>query len=53
MISARTRPVLVGLESIDLVAHSAGTRLALATATQFPDRVRSMALITPPATWLT
>ncbi|WP_308289698.1 alpha/beta hydrolase, partial [Microbacterium sp. BF1] len=43
----------LGLESIDLVAHSAGTRLALATATQFPDRVRSMALITPPATWLT
>lgn len=43
----------LGLESVDLVAHSAGTRLALATATQFPGRVRSMALITPPATWLT
>lgn len=43
----------LGFESIDLVAHSAGTRLALATATQFPDRVRSMALVTPPATWLT
>lgn len=43
----------LGLESIDLVAHSAGTRLALATAAQFPDRVRSMALVTPPATWLT
>ncbi|MFB7252482.1 alpha/beta fold hydrolase [Microbacterium sp. NPDC056234] len=43
----------LGLEVVDLVAHSAGTRLALATAAQFPDRVRSMALITPPATWLT
>lgn len=42
----------LGLRSVDLVAHSAGTRLALATATQFPSRVRSMALITPPATWL-
>lgn len=43
----------LGLQSVDLVAHSAGTRLALATATQFTSRVRSMALITPPASWLT
>ncbi|MDM8086008.1 alpha/beta hydrolase [Cellulomonas cellasea] len=43
----------LGLDTIDLVAHSAGTRLALAAAAQFPDRVRSMALVTPPATWLT
>lgn len=42
----------LGLKSVDLVAHSAGTRLALATATQFTSRVRSMALITPPASWL-
>lgn len=41
------------LGSVDLVAHSAGTRLALATAARFPGRVRSMALVTPPATWLT
>lgn len=43
----------LGLEAVDLVAHSAGTRLALATAAQFPGRVRSMALVTPPAAWLT
>jgi pimeloyl-ACP methyl ester carboxylesterase len=43
----------LGLDDVDLVAHSAGTRLALATAARFPGRVRSLALITPPATWLT
>lgn len=43
----------LGLASADLLAHSAGTRLALATATRFPDRVRTMALVTPPARWLT
>lgn len=43
----------LGLTSADILAHSAGTRLALATATRFPDRVRSMALVTPPASWLT
>lgn len=42
----------LGLGSIELIAHSAGTRLALATATQFTSRVGSMALITPPASWL-
>ncbi|WP_243842084.1 alpha/beta fold hydrolase [Microbacterium hydrocarbonoxydans] len=43
----------LGLEAADLVAHSAGTRLALAAATRFPARVRTMALVTPPAMWLT
>jgi pimeloyl-ACP methyl ester carboxylesterase len=43
----------LGLESVDLVGHSAGTRLALAAATRFPGRVRSTALVSPPATWLT
>lgn len=43
----------LGLDTIDVVAHSAGTRLALATAAQFPERVRSLALVTPPAAWLT
>lgn len=42
----------LGLDEVDLVAHSAGTRLALATATRFPGRVRTMALVTPPASWL-
>lgn len=43
----------LGLAEADLVAHSAGTRLALATAARFPERVRTMALVTPPARWLT
>ncbi|KXZ57739.1 Alpha/beta hydrolase family protein [Microbacterium laevaniformans] len=38
--------------SVSVLAHSAGTRLALATATRYPGRVASLALITPPATWL-
>ncbi|QAY74879.1 alpha/beta hydrolase [Agromyces protaetiae] len=42
-----------GLEAFDLVAHSAGTRLALATVAQHPGRIRSLLLVTPPATWLT
>ncbi|MEZ3161143.1 alpha/beta hydrolase [Microbacterium sp. BWT-B31] len=41
------------LDTVDIVGHSAGTRLALATAAQHPDRVRSLALLTPPASWLT
>ena len=41
------------LPQVNLVAHSAGTRLALATAVRYPDRVASMALVTPPAAWLT
>ena len=43
----------LGLDSVNLVAHSAGTRLALATAVRFPERIRSLALVTPPASWLT
>lgn len=42
----------LGLHSADVLAHSAGTRLALSLATQYPERVRSLALITPPSTWL-
>lgn len=37
----------VGLSTFDLVAHSAGTRQALAVAAMFPGRVRSMLLVTP------
>lgn len=43
----------LGRERVDLLAHSAGTRLALAVATRYPHRVRSMTLVTPPADWLT
>lgn len=41
------------LDAFDLLAHSAGTRLALAVAAQHRGRVRSMALVTPSAAWLT
>ncbi|MFI7674221.1 alpha/beta fold hydrolase [Actinophytocola sp. NPDC049390] len=43
----------LGLEKLALVAHSAGTRAAIAYAAQYPDRVASMLLITPPVAYLT
>lgn len=43
----------LGLDTVDVLAHSAGTRAALALAAQFPERLRSLALITPAAAWLT
>jgi pimeloyl-ACP methyl ester carboxylesterase len=42
----------LGLDRCAVVAHSAGTRLAIACAAQFPDRLSGLALITPPASWL-
>lgn len=42
----------LGLPKLRLVAHSAGTRLAIAYAAQFPDRVERMLLVTPPAGYL-
>ena len=43
----------LGIEQIDIVAHSAGTRLALAATVQYANRIRSLALVTPAAQWLT
>ncbi|QEO16097.1 alpha/beta hydrolase [Agromyces intestinalis] len=43
----------LGLDAVDVVAHSAGTRLALAALARHPARIRSLALVTPPAAWLT
>ncbi|WP_040166756.1 alpha/beta fold hydrolase [Microbacterium gorillae] len=43
----------LGLPSADVIAHSAGTRLALSVAVRFAPRVRRVVQITPPATWLT
>ncbi len=43
----------LGLAKLDLVAHSAGTRAAIAYAAQYPDHVASMLLITPPVAYLT
>lgn len=42
----------LGLDRCVLVGHSAGTRLAIAYAARFPDRVAGMLLITPPASYL-
>ncbi|MFF2496594.1 alpha/beta fold hydrolase [Agromyces sp. NPDC058064] len=43
----------LGLPAVDVVAHSAGTRLALAAWARTPERVGSLALITPAAAWFT
>jgi pimeloyl-ACP methyl ester carboxylesterase len=42
----------LGLEQLVIVAHSAGTRLAIAYASQYPDLVDRMILITPPADYI-
>lgn len=42
----------LGVDPIDVLAHSAGTRVALAYAAS-GGPVRRLGLITPPATWLT
>jgi pimeloyl-ACP methyl ester carboxylesterase len=42
----------LGLRQVSVVAHSAATRLALAVAARFPDRLQSLTLVTPPASWL-
>jgi pimeloyl-ACP methyl ester carboxylesterase len=44
--------VHLGLKRVVLVAHSAGTRLAIAYAAQFRHRVAALVLITPPAAYL-
>lgn len=42
----------LGLDRCTLVAHSAGTRLAIAYAARFPDCLAALVLITPPASYL-
>ncbi|MET8150151.1 alpha/beta fold hydrolase [Actinoplanes sp. NPDC049668] len=42
----------LGLDRAVLVGHSAGTRLAIAYAARFPDRIAGIVLITPPAGYL-
>jgi pimeloyl-ACP methyl ester carboxylesterase len=44
--------VHLGLEHVHLLGHSAGTRLAISYAAQFPDRLAGMVLVTPPAGYL-
>ncbi|MFK4789093.1 alpha/beta fold hydrolase [Microbacterium sp. ZW T5_56] len=43
----------LGLDEADILGHSAGTRVALATMTRHPGRIRRAALVTPAASWLT
>ncbi|MFC7548138.1 alpha/beta fold hydrolase [Plantactinospora sp. GCM10030261] len=42
----------LGLDRVLLLGHSAGTRLAIAYAARFPDRVGGLVLVTPPAAYL-
>lgn len=42
----------LGVDRCVVVAHSAGTRLAIAYAAQFSDRLAALLLITPPASYL-
>jgi proline iminopeptidase len=42
----------LGLETIELLGHSAGTRVALSYAARYPSRLQSLCLVTPPAQWL-
>jgi pimeloyl-ACP methyl ester carboxylesterase len=42
----------LGLERLVLTGHSAGTRLAIAYAAQYPERVERLLLITPPTAYL-
>lgn len=42
----------LGLDRVTLVAHSAGTRIALAYAAAHPNRVARLVLLTPPAHYL-
>jgi pimeloyl-ACP methyl ester carboxylesterase len=45
--------VHLGLETVVLLGHSAGTRLALAYAARFPERVAALVLVTPPVGYAT
>ena len=42
----------LGLDRCAVVAHSAGTRLAIAHAARFPERLAALVLLTPPAEYL-
>jgi pimeloyl-ACP methyl ester carboxylesterase len=42
----------LGLETVDVLGHSAGTRIATAYAAQYADRLRTLTLVTPPSVHL-
>lgn len=45
--------VHLGVERLDLLGHSAGTRVSLAFAARYPARLGRLCLVTPPPGWLT
>ena len=42
----------LGLETIELLGHSAGTRVAVSYVARYPQQVSTLCLVTPPAQWL-
>ena len=42
----------LGLETIELLGHSAGTRIAVSYGARYPQRLSTLCLVTPPAQWL-
>lgn len=42
----------LGAERVELLGHSAGTRVAISYAARYPHRLDRLCLVTPPATWL-
>lgn len=42
----------LGQERLTIIGHSAGTRLAISYAAQYPERVARLLLVTPPSTYL-
>ncbi|MFC4856059.1 alpha/beta fold hydrolase [Actinophytocola glycyrrhizae] len=42
----------LGQERLTTIGHSAGTRLAISYAAQYPERVARLLLVTPPSTYL-
>ena len=42
----------LGLETIELLGHSAGTRIAVSYAARYPQQLSTLCLVTPPAQWL-
>jgi proline iminopeptidase len=40
------------LDTVELLGHSAGTRIAVSYAARYPRRLASLCLVTPPAQWL-
>jgi len=42
----------LGMDTIELLGHSAGTRVALSYAARYPQNLASLCLLTPPVGWI-